>query len=124
MCQVSTSKRMPLIVLHKSRVTGGPAQHPNNQRLLENWKKAGALYSTPQGSNDDWCVVSAFFFFSKNCNLFFPFGGSICNLSEIPSLLNIIETYLLLVVHQIHPTVMTFALFIFTYGIGACNIII
>ncbi|GAA0144120.1 hypothetical protein LIER_04647 [Lithospermum erythrorhizon] len=52
--QISPSKRLPLVILHKSRVTGGPAQHPNNKKLLDSWKNAGALYSTPQGSNDDW----------------------------------------------------------------------
>uniref|UniRef100_A0A5B7BWT7 ribonuclease P n=1 Tax=Davidia involucrata TaxID=16924 RepID=A0A5B7BWT7_DAVIN len=52
--QMSPSKRLPLIVLHKSRVTGGPAQNPNNMKLLESWKKSGALYATPPGSNDDW----------------------------------------------------------------------
>ncbi|KAG8380321.1 hypothetical protein BUALT_Bualt06G0003500 [Buddleja alternifolia] len=52
--QISPSNKFPLVVLHRSRVTGGPAQHPNNKKLLESWKKAGALYSTPQGSNDDW----------------------------------------------------------------------
>ncbi|GER38059.1 pentatricopeptide repeat-containing family protein [Striga asiatica] len=54
MRQISPSKKLPLVVLHQSRVTGGPAQHPNNKKLLESWKKAGALYATPQGSNDDW----------------------------------------------------------------------
>ncbi|KAB1226631.1 Proteinaceous RNase P 1, chloroplastic/mitochondrial [Morella rubra] len=52
--QMSPSKRLPLIILHKNRVTGGPAQHPNNKKLLESWKKSGALYATPPGSNDDW----------------------------------------------------------------------
>lgn len=52
--QISPSKRLPLVILHKSRVTGGPAQKPNNQKLLESWKKSGALYATPSGSNDDW----------------------------------------------------------------------
>lgn len=54
LCQLSPSKRLPLIILHKNRVTGGPALHPNNMRLLESWKKSGALYATPPGSNDDW----------------------------------------------------------------------
>ncbi|KAK9997102.1 hypothetical protein SO802_021788 [Lithocarpus litseifolius] len=31
----------------------GPAQHPNNKKLLENWKNSGALFATPT-SNDDW----------------------------------------------------------------------
>jgi proteinaceous RNase P len=50
---MSPSKRLPLIILHKN-VTGGPAQHPNNKKLLEHWKNSGALYATPPGSNDDW----------------------------------------------------------------------
>lgn len=54
MRQLSPSKRMPLIILHRSRVTGGPAQHPNNKKLIETWKNCGALYATPPGSNDDW----------------------------------------------------------------------
>ncbi|KAH7544427.1 hypothetical protein JRO89_XS15G0165200 [Xanthoceras sorbifolium] len=52
--QMSPTKRMPLVILHKSRVTGGPAQHPKNKKLLEMWKTSGALYVTPPGSNDDW----------------------------------------------------------------------
>ncbi|KAJ1394653.1 Tetratricopeptide-like helical domain superfamily [Sesbania bispinosa] len=52
--QISPSKRLPLIILHVNRVNGGPAQSPNNRRLIENWKQNGVLYATPQGSNDDW----------------------------------------------------------------------
>ncbi|KAL9423233.1 hypothetical protein AB3S75_035343 [Citrus x aurantiifolia] len=52
--QMSPSKRMPLIILHKGRVTGGPAQIPKNKKLLDIWRDAGALYTTPPGSNDDW----------------------------------------------------------------------
>ncbi|XP_075494992.1 proteinaceous RNase P 1, chloroplastic/mitochondrial-like isoform X1 [Primulina tabacum] len=52
--QISPSKKLPLVILHQSRMTGGPAQHPNNKKLLESWKRAGALYATPLGSNDDW----------------------------------------------------------------------
>lgn len=52
--QIISSKKLPLVILHQSRVTGGPAQHPNNKKLLESWKRAGALYATPLGSNDDW----------------------------------------------------------------------
>ncbi|XP_031261585.1 proteinaceous RNase P 1, chloroplastic/mitochondrial [Pistacia vera] len=50
----SPSKRLPLVILHKNRVTGGPARNPNNMKLLEFWKNSGALYATPPGSNDDW----------------------------------------------------------------------
>ncbi|CAL9235226.1 unnamed protein product [Arabidopsis halleri] len=52
--QISASKRLPLVILHKSRVNGGPATYPKNRALLEKWKNAGALYATPPGSNDDW----------------------------------------------------------------------
>lgn len=52
--QISPSKKLPLVILHSSRVYGGPAENPNTKRLLESWRKAGALYATPQGSNDDW----------------------------------------------------------------------
>ncbi|GMQ07384.1 hypothetical protein CsSME_00051787 [Camellia sinensis var. sinensis] len=55
--QMRPSKRLLLLVLHKSHVTGGPAQSHNNKKLLENWKRSGALYATPAGSNDDWCGV-------------------------------------------------------------------
>ncbi|XP_010522307.1 PREDICTED: proteinaceous RNase P 1, chloroplastic/mitochondrial [Tarenaya hassleriana] len=54
-CQeMSPSKRLPLIILHRSRVNGGPATNPQNKALLDKWRKAGALYATPPGSNDDW----------------------------------------------------------------------
>lgn len=52
--QLSPTKRLPLVILHRSRVNGGPALQPNNKKLLESWKNAGALYVTPPGSNDDW----------------------------------------------------------------------
>lgn len=50
----SKSNRYPLVILHRSRVFGGPAQNPNNKKLLDSWNNAGALYATPLGSNDDW----------------------------------------------------------------------
>uniref|UniRef100_F6H1S8 ribonuclease P n=3 Tax=Vitis vinifera TaxID=29760 RepID=F6H1S8_VITVI len=62
--QISPSKRLPLVILHRSRVTGGPAQNPNNKKLIESWKKSGALYATPAGSNDDWYWLYA----AVNCN--------------------------------------------------------
>ncbi|KAL5213760.1 hypothetical protein ABZP36_002912 [Zizania latifolia] len=52
--RITKSKKLPLIVLHKKRVNGGPAKLPHNQKLLERWQRAGALYATPPGSNDDW----------------------------------------------------------------------
>ncbi|XP_050237204.1 proteinaceous RNase P 1, chloroplastic/mitochondrial [Mercurialis annua] len=65
--QLSPSKRLPLIILHRSRVNGGPAQKPNNKKLLEFWKNSGALYATPSGSNDDWYWLYAAV--SYNCLL-------------------------------------------------------
>ncbi|KAF2291827.1 hypothetical protein GH714_035756 [Hevea brasiliensis] len=62
--QMSPLKRLPLIILHRSRVTGGPAQNPRNKNLLEFWKKSGALYATPAGSNDDWYWLYA----AVSCN--------------------------------------------------------
>ncbi|XVF00065.1 hypothetical protein REPUB_Repub03eG0253700 [Reevesia pubescens] len=52
--QMSPSKRSPLVILHQSRVTGDLARNRNSRNLLESWKRAGALYATPRGSNDDW----------------------------------------------------------------------
>ncbi|KAL3652080.1 hypothetical protein CASFOL_001761 [Castilleja foliolosa] len=52
--QISPLKKMPLVVLHQNRVSGGPALDPNNKKLLESWKNASSLYATPVGSNDDW----------------------------------------------------------------------
>lgn len=62
--EMSPSKRLPLVILHKNRVTGGPAQNPKNKQLLETWKRAGALYATPGGSNDDWYWLYA----AVSCN--------------------------------------------------------
>eukprot|EP01018_Ginkgo_biloba_P016085 Gb_37044 [translate_table: standard] len=47
-------EKWPLIILHNKRTRGGPADNPYNKQLLEGWRKAGALYTTPTGSNDDW----------------------------------------------------------------------
>ncbi|XP_020596733.1 proteinaceous RNase P 1, chloroplastic/mitochondrial [Phalaenopsis equestris] len=52
--QMSSSDKLPLVVLHCSRVRGGQADNSNNKRLLESWRRSGSLYVTPSGSNDDW----------------------------------------------------------------------
>lgn len=52
--KMSRSKKMPLIILHNRRTREGPADMPINKQLINNWRKAGALYTTPTGSNDDW----------------------------------------------------------------------
>jgi proteinaceous RNase P len=51
---VTKLKKPPLIILHRNRVIGGPAKAPFNQKIIEGWRNAGALYATPPGSNDDW----------------------------------------------------------------------
>lgn len=50
----SREKKWPLIILHNKRTRGGHANEPGNKQLIEKWKRAGALYTTPTGSNDDW----------------------------------------------------------------------
>ncbi|CAO2838206.1 unnamed protein product [Amaranthus hypochondriacus] len=52
--RLSPSKKLPLVILHQGRVNGGLAENPNTKRVLASWRSAGALYATPQGSNDDW----------------------------------------------------------------------
>ncbi|KAK3143259.1 hypothetical protein QOZ80_4AG0298190 [Eleusine coracana subsp. coracana] len=52
--KITRSKKLPLIILHRNRVNNGPAKAPYNQKILESWRNAGALYATPPGSNDDW----------------------------------------------------------------------
>jgi proteinaceous RNase P len=45
---------VPVNFLHVRRVRGGPANHHNAQRCINNWRHAGELFTTPAGSNDDW----------------------------------------------------------------------
>ncbi|CAM8961895.1 unnamed protein product [Rhodiola kirilowii] len=52
--EISPTKKLPLVILHTSRVHGGAAKIPYNKQLLDNWKRAGALYAILRGSNDDW----------------------------------------------------------------------
>ncbi|GKF37457.1 proteinaceous RNase P 1, chloroplastic/mitochondrial, partial [Tanacetum coccineum] len=50
-CRLSPSNRLPLVILHSGRVKD---QQNWDQETLQHWEKSGALYVTPQGSNDDW----------------------------------------------------------------------
>ncbi|XP_047330674.1 proteinaceous RNase P 1, chloroplastic/mitochondrial-like [Impatiens glandulifera] len=52
--QMLPSKKWPLIILHNRRITGDNMDKPVNKGLVEKWKNADALFSTPTGSNDDW----------------------------------------------------------------------
>ena len=46
-------KKWPLVILHNKRLRG-LMENPSSQKLVEEWMDNGALYTTPNGSNDDW----------------------------------------------------------------------
>jgi proteinaceous RNase P len=46
----------PLVVLHEHRCSRGPGRYPASQQIQRAWTKAGVLWTTPPGSNDDWCA--------------------------------------------------------------------
>ncbi|GAB2274630.1 hypothetical protein Dimus_009399 [Dionaea muscipula] len=46
-------RKWPLVVIHNKRLRGLQG-NASSQKLLEEWRSQGALYSTPNGSNDDW----------------------------------------------------------------------
>ncbi|KAL2603159.1 hypothetical protein R1flu_017246 [Riccia fluitans] len=48
------AKRPPLIFLHHARTKYGAATTPQAQQLINKWRTNDALYTTPNGSNDDW----------------------------------------------------------------------
>ncbi|RZB83834.1 Proteinaceous RNase P 3 isoform D [Glycine soja] len=48
-----SGKKWPLVVLHNKRLRG-LMENPSSRRLVEEWMKNGVLYTTPNGSNDDW----------------------------------------------------------------------
>ncbi|KAK9069551.1 hypothetical protein SSX86_011455 [Deinandra increscens subsp. villosa] len=52
--RLSPSNRLPLVILHSGRVKGQHIANPKNKTTLQHWQESGALYVTPQGSNDDW----------------------------------------------------------------------
>lgn len=45
--------KKPLIILHNKRVLS-LMENSCNRELLDGWNAQGALYATPDGSNDDW----------------------------------------------------------------------
>ncbi|KAJ6853787.1 proteinaceous RNase P 2 [Iris pallida] len=45
--------KWPLVILHNKRYRT-LMENPSNKQLLETWRAKGALYTTPNGSNDDW----------------------------------------------------------------------
>ncbi|KAF8397852.1 hypothetical protein HHK36_016777 [Tetracentron sinense] len=48
-----SQKKWPLVILHHRRFLS-LMENPSNRKMLEEWKAQGALYTTPNGSNDDW----------------------------------------------------------------------
>lgn len=48
-----SGNKWPLVILHNKRVRS-LMNNPSNRNLVETWQKEGALYTTPNGSNDDW----------------------------------------------------------------------
>ncbi|KAL8237507.1 hypothetical protein R6Q59_018588 [Mikania micrantha] len=52
--KLSPSNKLPLVILHSGRVKGQHVGSTKNMTTLQYWKESGALYVTPQGSNDDW----------------------------------------------------------------------
>ncbi|KAK8970120.1 Proteinaceous RNase P 2 [Platanthera guangdongensis] len=51
--QQRSQGKWPLIILHSKRHRV-LMDNPANRHILERWSAAGALYTTPSGSNDDW----------------------------------------------------------------------
>ncbi|KAK7261226.1 hypothetical protein RIF29_27531 [Crotalaria pallida] len=48
-----SGNKWPLVFLHNKRLKG-LMENPSSKKLVEEWMNNGALYTTPNGSNDDW----------------------------------------------------------------------
>lgn len=48
-----SKKKWPLVIVHNKRMRG-LIENPSSRKLVEEWKDNGVLYTTPNGSNDDW----------------------------------------------------------------------
>lgn len=48
-----SGKKWPLVVLHNKRFHA-LVENPSHRKLIEEWMDKGVLYTTPNGSNDDW----------------------------------------------------------------------
>ncbi|XP_061363242.1 proteinaceous RNase P 2-like [Gastrolobium bilobum] len=48
-----SGKKWPLVILHNKRLRG-LMENPSGRKLLEEWMNNGVLYTSPNGSNDDW----------------------------------------------------------------------
>ena len=47
------NKKWPLVILHNKRMRG-LIENQSSRKLVEEWRDNDALYTTPNGSNDDW----------------------------------------------------------------------
>ncbi|RVW44276.1 Proteinaceous RNase P 3 [Vitis vinifera] len=48
-----SQKKRPLVILHNKRFRK-LSENASNRKLLQEWLTQGVLYTTPNGSNDDW----------------------------------------------------------------------
>ncbi|KAH8497991.1 hypothetical protein H0E87_017054 [Populus deltoides] len=48
-----SGKKWPLIIMHNKRLRA-LLQNPSTRELIQEWIEKDVLYTTPQGSNDDW----------------------------------------------------------------------
>lgn len=48
-----SQKKWPLVILHNKRFRK-LSENASNRKLLQEWLTQGVLYTTPNGSNDDW----------------------------------------------------------------------
>lgn len=51
--------KKPLVLLHVNRAQGKAAEKPKAAKLLASLSEANCLFTTPQGSNDDWYWIYA-----------------------------------------------------------------
>ncbi|KAK7272213.1 hypothetical protein RJT34_28683 [Clitoria ternatea] len=49
----SGKNKWPLVILHNKRLRG-LTENPSTRKVVEEWMNNGVLYTTPNGSNDDW----------------------------------------------------------------------
>ncbi|KAI4322399.1 hypothetical protein L6164_022100 [Bauhinia variegata] len=48
-----SGKKWPLVILHNRRLRG-LVENPYSRKIVQEWMYNGSLYTTPNGSNDDW----------------------------------------------------------------------
>ncbi|KAI4334260.1 hypothetical protein L6164_018971 [Bauhinia variegata] len=48
-----SGKKWPLVILHNKRLRG-LVENPSSRKIVQEWMDNDTLYTTPNGSNDDW----------------------------------------------------------------------